>query len=237
MLRAISLVALIRRPIIATYAVWLLALHPEEEVALIKELAGLPGHFNNEDLKGVQRLDHIISETLRLCGAIQQGLPRSVPPEGAEFGGFHIPAGTTVEVPAYTMHRDPTVWPKPNAFKPLRWREPTREMRDSFYACGGGSRGSCPHLSCLNGVRDQALTSCSLSRDALRAIGASPRPRNFLPDIQKRRPACGRRWFLRVRYGAGVFFRLSASRQSMPCRTSKLRLILRRPLVAEVQPD
>ncbi|TKA46336.1 hypothetical protein B0A55_13597, partial [Friedmanniomyces simplex] len=45
-----------------------------------------------------------------------------------------------VGVQSYTRHRDPTIWTRPDSFDPARWDEPTKAMKDNFYAFGGGSR-------------------------------------------------------------------------------------------------
>lgn len=126
--------------ITATYAVWLLLHHPAIEQDLIQEVSKLPVDFKDEDLRSLSLLGNVINETLRLCGPVGQSLPRFVPSGGVDFGGFYIPEGKIAGVPAYTMHRDPTVWSSPERFDPSRWNEPTKDMRDSFYPFGGGSR-------------------------------------------------------------------------------------------------
>ncbi|KAK5717688.1 hypothetical protein LTR15_008527 [Elasticomyces elasticus] len=124
----------------ATYAVWRLAQLPEVQEALIREVSALSEGFGDEDLKPLKYLDGVINETLRLSTPVQQGLPRIVPEGGADFNGYYIPASKTVGVQSYTLHRDPTVWPKPEVFDPLRWGNATKEMKESFYPWGGGSR-------------------------------------------------------------------------------------------------
>lgn len=124
----------------ATYAIWLLANHPEIEYELIRAVSTLPPDFVDEDLREMKLLNNIVQETLRLHGAVGSALPRLVPTGGAEFCGYHIPEGKTVGLQAWTMHRKPEVWAHPEAFDPSRWDEPTKEMKDCFVAFGGGSR-------------------------------------------------------------------------------------------------
>ena len=38
------------------------------------------------------------------------------------------------------MHKNPAIFPDPLEFIPERWESPTKEMKDSFVAFGGGSR-------------------------------------------------------------------------------------------------
>ncbi|KAK8011693.1 hypothetical protein PG990_010658 [Apiospora arundinis] len=55
--------------------------------------------------------------------------------------GHYIPSGYVVSVGAYSMHRNPSVFPDPERFDPSRWVSPTKDMKDSFVPFGGGSRG------------------------------------------------------------------------------------------------
>lgn len=80
---------------------------------LVAELATLPADFSDHDLKKLPYLRIVILETLRLYTAVPFGLPRIVPPEGANFVGYQIPAGTTVSTQAYSLHRDPAIFPDP----------------------------------------------------------------------------------------------------------------------------
>ena len=105
----------------ATYAVWLLSCHPDTEQDLIQEVSALRDGFTDEDLQPLRHLNNVINETLRLRGPITQGLPRLVPPESLESCGYLIPPGTVVGVQAYTMHRNPQVWDRPEVFSPGRW--------------------------------------------------------------------------------------------------------------------
>ncbi len=124
----------------ATYAVWMLAQHPQIERDLIREVATLPADFTDEELKKLSLLDNVIKETLRIRSPVGQSLPRFVPPGGAEFEGFFVPENTVLGVPAWSMHRDPAVWTRPEAFEPARWETATKEMRDSFLPFGAGNR-------------------------------------------------------------------------------------------------
>lgn len=126
--------------ITATYALWLLSQHPHMEEALIQEVSTLPTDFMDEDLRPLKLLGNVLNETLRLRGAIMQGLPRIVPAGGAEFCGYHVPDRVIVGVQAYTMHTNPDVWAQPETFDPWRWDIPTKDMLHSFYPFGGGSR-------------------------------------------------------------------------------------------------
>ncbi|KAI0131911.1 cytochrome P450 [Xylariales sp. AK1849] len=123
-----------------TYLTWLVCKHPDVKNKLLDELNTLPDGFGYREVKSLPYLGQVIEETLRLYPAAPSGLPRSVPKEGAELAGHYIPAGYTVSSQAYSMHRNPTVYPEPLNFDPSRWEKPTQSIKDSFVAFGGGSR-------------------------------------------------------------------------------------------------
>ncbi|KAI4869785.1 cytochrome P450 [Hypoxylon rubiginosum] len=86
-------------------------------------------------------LNAVISEGLRLYGAIPSHLERVVPAGGITLStGHQVPAGSVVGVQAYSLHRDPAVFPNPDAFDPNRWFHATPEMRKSLSPWGFGSR-------------------------------------------------------------------------------------------------
>lgn len=84
----------------------------------------------SRSLSDVPMLDAIINETLRLIPAVPSGNPRVTPPEGliiplANQNGktedLFIPGDVDVYVPPYWVHRDPKIFPDPEAFIPDRW--------------------------------------------------------------------------------------------------------------------
>jgi cytochrome P450 len=124
-----------------TYLTWAVSKHAEVKSALVEELRALPPDFCEQDLRGLPCLNNIIKETLRLHCAAPSALPRVVPADGVEFLGFALPGGTIVSTQAYTLHRNPEIFPDPETFEPNRWAASTREMKDSYMPFGGGSRG------------------------------------------------------------------------------------------------
>lgn len=81
-------------------------------------------------------LNAVINETMRLKPGVPSGSQR-VPPdnESATLVGENIiPPHTTVQIPAWAVHRDPrNFWPHPESFYPDRWLvDPKTKPREEF---------------------------------------------------------------------------------------------------------
>ncbi|KAK0373944.1 cytochrome P450 [Colletotrichum costaricense] len=122
------------------YLVWAVCKIPEIKAKLMKELDALPDNYTYDQLKELTYVNWIVNETLRLYTALPCGLPRIVPPGGAELAGQFIPEGFTVTTQAYSLHRDEHAFPDPYRFYPERWENTTQEMKDCTMPFGGGAR-------------------------------------------------------------------------------------------------
>jgi cytochrome P450 family 135 len=78
-----------------------------------------------------------IQETLRLRPVIVLVLRRLT--EAIELGGYRLPAGVTVAPSIHLVHRDPTIYPEPEAFRPERFLE-TPPGTYTWIPFGGGVR-------------------------------------------------------------------------------------------------
>ncbi|KAH7088039.1 cytochrome P450 [Paraphoma chrysanthemicola] len=123
-----------------TYLVWAVCRNPGIQAKLVQELAGLPENYRYEDLKQLPYLNQVIKETMRVYSPAPACLKRQVHAEGAEIDGYWIPGGTEVQTQAYSMHRNPAIFPDPERFDPSRWETPTKDMNDAWMPFGGGSR-------------------------------------------------------------------------------------------------
>lgn len=97
-----------------TYLVWAVLSRPALQHDLEQEVASLPEVYTDADLEKLPLLTAVIEETLRLYGAAPGSLPRAVPHGGAQIGGVFVPGGTTVCTQAYSIHRDPGLFPNPD---------------------------------------------------------------------------------------------------------------------------
>ncbi|KIX06902.1 uncharacterized protein Z518_04878 [Rhinocladiella mackenziei CBS 650.93] len=88
-------------------------------------------------------LDAVVKEGLRCFPPIPMSLPRYVPQGGSTIEGHFIPGGTIVSCQAWTLHKDPNVFPHPLEFIPERWleREGGPERNRWSFAFSAGGRG------------------------------------------------------------------------------------------------
>lgn len=139
-----------------SFALYLLAKHPEIRSALINEIEKaipLSNDFTpsteNYSCERMPLLNGVLYETLRLFPpaplvariAITDVLltSSSLPPSPP----LHILKGTAVVIPIASIHRDATLWPNPDDFLPERWAEgPTKNLLHplAFLAFSAGTR-------------------------------------------------------------------------------------------------
>jgi benzoate 4-monooxygenase len=109
---------------------------------------GVPSYDAVKDLPYVQ---NVISETMRIHSTSSLGLPRLVPmaspenpnPKSCEILGYSFPPGTTLSVPAYTIHHSKALWGEDaDEFVPDRWDEDrlTQKQKDAFIPFSYGPR-------------------------------------------------------------------------------------------------
>lgn len=123
-----------------TYLVWAVLSNPKVHDRLYQELQDVRLPLRNQELEKLPFLNAVIDETLRIYGAAPGCLPRTVPSGGRNLAGYFIPESTTVSTQAFTLHRDPAIFPDPEKFLPERWLTPTTQMQEAFMPFGAGSR-------------------------------------------------------------------------------------------------
>ncbi|KAK4095852.1 cytochrome P450 [Parathielavia hyrcaniae] len=126
-----------------TFLVWAVLKQPELQRELEEEVAGLSADLTFDEVSRAPLLNSVLEETLRLYCAAPGGLPRSVPPGGVDMLGHFLPGGIVVSTQAYTIHRDPKIFPKPLEFDGHRFIKPeliSRVQKAALHPFGAGSR-------------------------------------------------------------------------------------------------
>jgi cytochrome P450 len=121
---------------------YLLGLHPAVDVQLAEEVhTVLRGRSPTvDDVPRLRFTEQVVSEALRLYPPAY-AIGRQALAD-CEIGGYHVPAGTTVYVSPWVMHRDPRWFDDPQAFRPERWAGSlAKELpRFAYMPFGGGAR-------------------------------------------------------------------------------------------------
>ncbi|WP_313695170.1 cytochrome P450 [Halorarum halobium] len=106
-----------------TFTLHLLARHPEVERRLLAELdAKLDGETPTLGAVGdLPYLEQVVQESMRLLPPVH-GILRE-PTEDVTLGGYRIPAGSTLSISQWVVHRDSDVYDDPESFRPERWTD------------------------------------------------------------------------------------------------------------------
>ncbi|KAK2748149.1 hypothetical protein FQN57_001274 [Myotisia sp. PD_48] len=142
-----------------TYLMYELSRHPDLMAELRQELgqlnpslyrakldpAQITGVPSPAVLDALPFLDALIRETLRVYAAASAPQPRLTPAsKQVMIHGYVIPGGVTVSSSAYTLHRNPAVFPNPLDWSPTRWlradKQQLEEMNRWYWPFGSGGR-------------------------------------------------------------------------------------------------
>lgn len=126
------------------WTVYLLAQHPEVVRRLREEVntAIGDGVITPETLRTLPYTAQVIQESMRLYPPAWVMSRRALGDD--QFGEYTIPAGSTVLLSPYLLHRDPANWPDPDRFDPERFRpEKAKERHPYAYVPFGGGPRLC----------------------------------------------------------------------------------------------
>ncbi|KAK3381616.1 cytochrome P450 [Podospora didyma] len=148
--------------IVLSYLSWRLSQASDLQAELRAELLGLtpnmymgskseqPSLPDPKQLGSLPLLHAVVMETLRLHAPIPGAQPRQTPDEGCQIGPYSIPGSVRIAALAYTLHRDETVFPKPDKWDHTRWLpsisagevsgEEIRQRHRQFWAFSSGGR-------------------------------------------------------------------------------------------------
>ncbi len=106
-----------------TYALGLLATHPDERKRVLEEVRAVDELTPQTNLP---RTDRVVRESLRLYPPTYMLFRQTTKPD--TVAGYEVPAGTRVVLSQWAIHRSDRYYDDPLAFRPGRW---TSEMRES----------------------------------------------------------------------------------------------------------
>ncbi|RZF39551.1 hypothetical protein LSTR_LSTR001072 [Laodelphax striatellus] len=129
-----------------SYVLVLLGIHKEWQEKIHKELDDMFGDSERDvtmsDCNQLVQMDMVIKETLRLYTA-----PHSLRllTEDVQLGKYIVPAGTTIYLAMYLLHRDPMYWERPLDFYPEHFlpENVAKRPKFSYLPFSHGPRG-CP---------------------------------------------------------------------------------------------
>jgi cytochrome P450 len=123
---------------------FLLSTHPDVERRLHAELGTVLGGRppSTDDLPNLPYTRMIIEEAMRLYPPAWAILRRAI--GGDQIGPYRVPAGTSIFISPYAMHRHPGFWENPEAFDPERFTPERSAGRPHFaYVPFGGGPRQC----------------------------------------------------------------------------------------------
>ena len=129
----------------ATSLVWLLAKNPEWQERLRAEITAVTGGSGDlayDDLGKLELTEMAFKEALRMIPPVPSMPRRAL--TSFEFGGYRIPAGTTVGINPQVVHHMEEYWPEPGRFDPLRFTaEQVRGRHKYAWVPFGGGAHMC----------------------------------------------------------------------------------------------
>lgn len=125
-----------------TWTFYLLSKCPEAREKLLTELhAVLAGRVPTvDDMANLLYLEWVLNESLRLYPPVWRLMRRAT---GAfALDGTRFPAGTTVMLCQWIIHRLPEIWEYPDSFQPERWGPDNNQKiaQWAYFPFGGGPR-------------------------------------------------------------------------------------------------
>ncbi len=159
------------------WASYLLAMDPEEQASVRKEIAACPPEriIGLDDLQDWRRLRNVLLETLRLYPPVAH-IVRAAN-ESDDICGEKIEANTQVYISPWVMHRHRRFWDRPTAFLPGRFGEKTAPWTQTpaYIPFGSGPR------ICIGLWFALAEAQIVLAQLLLRYRISLPDPRPVLP--------------------------------------------------------
>jgi cytochrome P450 len=121
-----------------SWAISLLSRHPDAARLVREEALALGRQPTAAD--ALPYTDRVIAETMRLYPPAWMVVRRALHDD--VVCGYRVPAGASVEIAPWTLHRHPRHWPEPHRFDPDRFAPERAEGRSPwvYLPFGGGPR-------------------------------------------------------------------------------------------------
>ena len=125
-----------------SYALYLLATHPDRQQRLADELARVLGGRAPAlaDLDSLGFTEAVVLESMRLYPPAWGVARRAL--ADVEIGGYRFKPGAEFVMSTWVVHRDPRNFDQPDAFRPERWEGDLAQRlpRFAYFPFGGGPR-------------------------------------------------------------------------------------------------
>jgi cytochrome P450 len=181
-----------------SFALWLMARHPEVQQAVADEARAVLGDRvpAAEDYARLKFTTQVFAETMRLYPPVW--VTARTCNEPYEIAGYKIAQGAVLIAPQFVVHRDPRLWDDPLRFDPGRFSEEKKSGRPryAFFPFAGGSRQCIGEgLAWMEGVFVLAVVArdwrLKLPAGAAEEIAYNPaislRPKRGVPLVLERR--------------------------------------------------
>jgi cytochrome P450 len=181
-----------------SFAVWLMARHPEVQTAISEEARAVLGDRAPaaSDYASLKYTTQVFAETMRLYPPVWVTARTSAEPY--EIAGYRIAPGSILLAPQFVVHRDPRFFASPLRFDPSRFSDENKAGRPryAFFPFAAGSRQCIGEgLAWMEGVFVLAVIArewrLSLPPGSPTEIAYNPaislRPKRGVPLVLERR--------------------------------------------------
>ncbi len=164
-----------------TFALYLLAQHPEVQRASAAEIRAVLGRRapGPNDVERLPLVGNVIRETMRLYPPVYSISRQAIEP--VEIAGYSVPKGSLVMAPVWLVHRDPRWWDRPYEFLPQRFEAPANQRPPYIYLPFGAGPRSC--VGKYLGFEQCVLAMAGLIRRHDFALPAGARAPRLATDI------------------------------------------------------
>ncbi|WP_132255811.1 cytochrome P450 [Methylobacterium segetis] len=156
--------------IVLAWTFWLLSEHPEVEARVLTEIGAACQPGQGPNLEALTYTRQVVMEVMRLYPPAPLIVRKTL--SEVRLGSTRIPAGRSVHVPVYAVHRHARLWAQPERFDPGRF-DPARSAGRDRYAYlpfGAGPRVCIG----MNFALTECLAILAELLPAFRAVRAAP---------------------------------------------------------------